>query len=708
MSNPVQITKDNEVAILTINNPPVNALSDEVREEIREAFEQIEKDNSVKAVVLIGDGSTFLSDTDINKLVEYTSGKVQRSPALLRALQKIENCNKPVVCAIHGNAFSGGLETAMACHYRVASPGANIGQLEVKLGLIPSAGGTQRLPRLAGVAKAVEMCSLGGAISVEEGLKLGIIDRLIEGDLLSGAVTFARKIAGKPAPKTSERDEKLVAPGGNSQIFASARETVRSKQPGMPAPLAAIDAIEAATSLPFDQGCALEQKLFVDCLFSDPSKSLVHVFFAEREVSYIPNLPKETSMLPIKTAAVVGAGTMGAGIAMVFANAGIPVWLKDVDQAALDRGWKTIQTNYETSVKRRRFTRQFVDERLQMVKPTLTYDDFANADIAIEAVFEGMALKKQVFGELDRVCRRGAILASNTSYLNIDEMASVTSRPADVIGTHFFSPAHVMHLLEIVRARATRGEVIATCMQLAKKLGKTAVLVGNCRGFVGNRMYQPYRRESQFLVEEGAAPQDVDNALLEFGMAMGPLSVGDMSGLDIGWRMRKEYRHMEKPGIRQPFAEDYLCEMGRFGQKTKAGWYKYDDDRRRLPDPEVPELVRKRATEKGITQRQISSQEIVERCIYAMINEGARVLEEGYALRPGDIDVVFLKGYGFPNYRGGPMWYADTVGLKKIYDRICELHRQYGELWVPSRLLEQLAERGKGFADFNKEQPTVL
>jgi 3-hydroxyacyl-CoA dehydrogenase len=395
---------------------------------------------------------------------------------------------------------------------------------------------------------------------------------------------------------------------------------------------------------------------------------------------------------------------MGGGIAMVFANAGIPVLLKETDQAALDRGLANIQKNYANSVKRGRFTQQFVDERLKLIKPTLTYDGFSAADMVIEAVFEGMALKKQIFGELDRICKPGAILASNTSTLSIDEIASATTRPQAVIGTHFFSPANVMRLLEIVRGKATAKEVIATCMQLSKKLGKVGVLVGNCMGFVGNRMFGPYRREAQFLVEEGASVEVVDAALYDFGMAMGPLATGDLAGLDVGWRIRKEYRHLQKPGVRQPLAEDRLCELGRFGQKTVAGWYKYDENRRAVPDPEVATLVRKWAAEAYIAQRQISAEEIVDRCIYALVNEGARILEEGFALRAVDIDIIYLNGYGFPAYRGGPMWYADAVGLKKVYDRICEFQKQHGELWTPAPLLKQLAEQGKTFAEFNKQQ----
>jgi len=704
MSDLVQLTKDNGIAVITINNPPVNALSPGVPEGIAAAIEQIDKDDSVKAAVLIGGGKTFVAGADIKEFGKITSGKSGGGLELPSLLLKIEDCRKPVVMAIHGSAFGGGLELAMSGHYRVAVPSAQVGQPEVKLGIIPGAAGTQRLPRLAGAGKAVEMCAEGNPSKAAEALKFGIIDRLVEGDLLTGAVLFAREIADKPVRKTREGNDKLGSADENAALFAGARENARKKQRGMIAPLAAIDAVEAATKLPFEEGSKLERKLFLDCLFSDQSKALIHVFFGEREVAKIPDIPKETPLIPVNTAAVVGAGTMGGGIAMVLANAGIPVLLKEADQAALDKGVANIQKNYANSVKRGRFTQSFVDERLKLIQPTLSYDSFRNADMVIEAVFEGMALKKEVFAELDRVSKPGAILASNTSTLNIDEIASSTARPEAVIGTHFFSPANVMRLLEIVRGKASSKEVIATCMQLSKKIGKIGVLVGNCRGFVGNRMFHPYVRESVFLLEEGASVEAVDSALYDFGMAMGPLAVGDLAGLDVGWRIRKEYRHSEKPGIRQAFAGDRLCEMGRYGQKTGAGWYKYDENRRAVADPEVAGLVRKWSAEAGIPQREISREEIVDRCVYALVNEGARILEEGYALRAVDIDIIYLNGYGFPAHRGGPMWYADTIGLEKVYDRVEEFHKQHGELWEPAALLKRLAKEGKKFADFHKEQ----
>ena len=704
MSDLVQLTKDDDIAIITINNPPVNALSPGVPEGIAEAIEQINQDESVRAAVLIGGGRTFVAGADIKEFGKLTSGKTSGTMDFPSVLLQIENCRKPVVMAIHGTAFGGGMELAMAGHYRLAAPGAQVGQPEVKLGLIPGAAGTQRLPRLAGVSTALEMCAAGNPISAKDALKFGIVDRLIEGDLLSGAVRFAREIAGKPAPKTRERNEKLGTATENAPLFAAARETARKKQRNLMAPLVAIDAVEEATRLPFAEGSAAERERFVRCLFSDQSKALIHVFFGEREVSKIPDVPKETPILPVNATAVVGSGTMGGGIAMVLANAGFPVLLKEADQPALDRGLANIRKNYANSVSRGRFTQQFVDERLKLIQPTLSYDGFSSADMVIEAVFEGMALKKEIFSDLDRVCKPGAILASNTSTLNIDEIASATSRPEFVIGTHFFSPANVMRLLEIVRGKKTSKEVIATCMQLSKKLGKVGVLVGNCRGFAGNRMFHPYIREATFLAEEGAGVEAVDGALYDFGMAMGPLATGDLAGLDVGWRIRKEYRHLEKPGLRQAFAADRLCELGRYGQKTGAGWYKYDENRRAIPDPEVTELVRKWAADAAIPQRRISPEEIVDRCIYALANEGARILEEGIALRAVDLDIIYLHGYGFPGYRGGPMWYADTVGLKKVYDRIAEFHQQHGELWEPAPLLKQFAAQGKLFAEFNREK----
>ncbi|HKA22592.1 MAG TPA: 3-hydroxyacyl-CoA dehydrogenase NAD-binding domain-containing protein [Blastocatellia bacterium] len=708
MSELVSLTRDGEIAIITINNPPVNALSPGVPEGIGEAIAKATQDDAVKGVVLIGGGRTFIAGADIKEFGKVTSGEKGRG-SLLPLLQTIEDCPKPTVAAIHGTAFGGGLEVAMAFHYRVAAPTAQVGQPEVKLGIIPGAAGTQRLPRLAGVAKAVEMCAFGEPVKASDALKSGIVDGIIEGDLLAGSVAFVRELLAKgEAPRKSrERNEKLGNAEENADIFENARAQAKKTRRGMTAPLAAIDAVEASTKLPFDEGCKREAELFRDCLFSDQSKALIHVFFSEREVAKIPGLPKETKTLEIRKAAVVGAGTMGGGIAMNYANAGIPVLLKEASQEFLDRGLATIRKNYANSVKKGRFSQEVMDQRMALITPTLTYDGFEEADIVTEAVFEGMELKKQVFGELDQICKADAILASNTSTLNIDEIASATSRPEWVIGHHYFSPANVMRLLEMVRGKATSETVIASSMALSKKLKKVGVLVGNCRGFVGNRMLYPYAREALFLVEEGALPQYVDGAIYNFGFAMGPLAMGDLAGLDVGWRIRKEYKHLEKPGIRQPALADRLCELGRFGQKTGAGWYRYDENRNRVPDPEVEKLIEQVSAEAGITRRTITPEEIIERTQYALINEGAKILEEGIAIRAVDIDIIYLNGYGYPAWRGGPMWYANTVGLKKVYDRVCEFHEQHGELWEPSTLLKTLAEQGKTFADFDKGKITA-
>ena len=703
MADLVLASKEGEIGVLTVNNPPVNALSPGVPEGIAAGIEQFEKEDAVKAIVLIGGGRTFIAGADIREFGKMTAGgDRKRGPGFNSILNRVENCSKPVIAAIHGTALGGGLETAMACHYRVAVPSAQVGQPEVKLGIIPGAGGTQRLPRLAGVAKAVEMCAGGEPIRAADAHQAGIVDQIIEGDLLQGALAFARtKVGGRPR-RTRDLASKLGNEQTNAPALAAAREAARKKQRNLVAPLAAIDAVEAATRLPFDDGIRREAELFQQCLFSDQSKALIHVFFGEREVAKIPGISKDIAQIPVDKVGVVGAGTMGGGIAMVFANAGFPVLLKETDQAALDRGLATIRKNYANSVKKGRFTQEQMDQRLARIHPTLSYDGFGEVDMVVEAVFEGMALKKQVFGELDKIVKPGAIISSNTSTLNIDEIASATSRPQWVIGTHFFSPANVMRLLEIVRGKATSKEVIATCMAISKKLGKVGVLVGNCRGFVGNRMFHPYRREAQFLVEEGATVEAVDQALYNFGMAMGPLATGDLAGLDVGWRIRKEFGDIRDTSVRQPLLEDRLCELGMYGQKTGAGWYKYDAERRPMHNPEVDKLIEQARKDAGIAPRAVSEEEIVERIIYSLVNEGARILEEGYALRAVDIDIIYLNGYGFPAYRGGPMWHADTAGLKKVYSRIQEFEKQHGKPWEPAPLLKQLAEQGRTFADFDK------
>ena len=701
MNELVKLTRSEDVAVITIDNPPVNALSPGVPEGLLAAIQAAAADAAVKSVVVIGAGSTFIAGADIREFGKMVSGERPRI-SLLPLLLAIEDSPKPVVMAIHGQALGGGLEVAMAGHYRVIAPRAQVGQPEVKLGIIPGAGGTQRLPRLAGVAKAVEMCAFGEPISAPEALALGIADRIIEADLLGGAVAFAREVENRPASKTRERQEKLA--GFDPSVFAAARDTAQKTRRGQKAPLAAIDAVEASPTLPFEEGCKVEARLFDECLYSNQSRALIHAFFGERTVNKIPDIPKNTPLREIRRAAVVGAGTMGGGIAMNYANAGIPVIVKEVSEEALDRGLSTIRKNYANSVAKGRFSQAMMDERMALITPQLTYDGFEEADIIVEAVFEGMGLKKQVFREIDLVAKPSCILASNTSSLDIDEIASATRRPESVIGHHFFSPANVMRLVEVVRGKATAREAIATSMALAKRLKKVAVVAGNCRGFIGNRMLGPYFREAQFLIEEGATVEAVNQTLYDFGWAMGPLAVSDLAGLDVGWRIRKEFKHLEKPGVRVPLVADRLCELGRFGQKTGRGFSLYDENRRPLADPETAALIEQVARQAGIERRAVQAEEIVDRCLFALVNEGARLLGEGIALRAVDIDIVYLNGYGFPAWRGGPMFYADTVGLEKVLGRVREFEARHGsDLWSPAPLLEQLASDGNTFAGYDKQ-----
>jgi len=695
MSDIVRLTRQEEIAVITIDNPPVNAIGPGVPEGLQSCMEAASADPGVGAIVVMGAGRTFIAGADIKEFGKVVRGEKPRL-SLKPLLTAMENCPKPVIMAIHGQAFGGGMEVAMAGHYRVIAPDAQVGQPEVKLGIIPGAAGTQRLPRLAGFAKAVEMCAFGEPVSARDALAAGMVDRMIEGDLLAGAVAFAREVAGTPIPRTSQRNEKLGT--ASPEIFAAARQQAQKTRRGQTAPLAAIDAVEAASRLGFDEGCAYESELFGQCLHSTQSQALIHAFFAERAVSKIPGIPADTRTSEIRRAAVIGAGTMGGGIAMNYANAGIPVRVKEATQDALDRGMATIRKNYASSVKRGRLSQAAMDERMARITPQLDYEGFGEADIIAEAVFEGMALKKQVFAEIDTIAKEGCILASNTSYLDIDEIASVTKRPELVLGNHYFSPANVMRLLEIVRGKATSREAIATCMALARRMKKVGVLAGNCRGFIGNRMLGPYLREAQFLVEEGASVEAVNQALYDFGVAMGPLAMSDLAGLDVGWRIRQEFKHLEQPGVRQPLVADRLCEMGRYGQKTGRGWSRYDENRNPSPDPETAALIEEMARGAGIERRAIGPEEIVDRCVLALVNEGARLLEEGIALRSSDIDVVYLNGYGFPAWRGGPMFYADTVGLKHVLARVEEFQQRHGAaLWSPAPLLVRLAAEGKTF-----------
>ncbi|MBZ5665320.1 MAG: enoyl-CoA hydratase/isomerase family protein [Acidobacteriia bacterium] len=705
MSELVELSNHDGVGVITVENPPVNALSSMVLNLLERCLLAGEKDPAIQALVLIGGGRTFIAGADINEFLEVLAGR--RALADLHPfLARMEDCSKPIVAAIHGSALGGGLELAMAAHYRVATSDAQVGQPETRLGIIPGAGGTQRLPRLVGVVKAAEMCALGSPLKASAAFELGILDEIITGDLLAGAIAFAKKKArqGAQHPKTRERNDKLGSAESNASALAALRGEVRKSRKNLNAPLAAVDAVEAAALLPFDEGCRNERKIFDQCLFSLEARALIHAFFAERAVTKIPGLQKAAPVASVQQAAIVGAGTMGAGIAMCFANAGIPVRLTDQDPSALERGMKNIRQNYDNSVKRGRISAEVSEHRQGLIRPQPDHDGFENADIIVEAVFENLALKKQIFAAFDAVAKAGCVLASNTSTLSIDEIALAVSRPARVVGLHFFSPANVMRLVEVVRGQATGSDVIASSMALAKRLGKVGVLVGNCFGFVGNRMMFPYMREAQFLVEEGATPEQVDAVLTDFGMAMGIFAVDDMAGIDVAWRVRQEFRHLEQPGVRKPLVADQLYAMNRLGQKTGKGWYRYGEDRKPVPDPEVHSLIEETARKAGIPRRRISNEEIIERTIFAMINEGVRILDEGYALRAGDIDTIYLNGYGFPNYRGGPMWYADTVGLRTISTRIKEYQRAHGKLWEPAALLERLIAEGRTLSSWDEQK----
>jgi 3-hydroxyacyl-CoA dehydrogenase len=692
MSELVTLTCNGPVAVITIDNPPVNALSPGVPEGLESSLQKAIADPAVDAIVIVGGGRTFVAGADINEFARSIAAGKGGGPDLTNLLSEIENSPKPVVIAIHGAALGGGLELAMAAHYRVAVPDAQVGLPESNLGIVPGAGGTQRLPRLVGMAKAAELIVSGQLIKAPAALELGLLNRLIDGDLLPGAVAFAREIAAiRPIPKTSERTVQADDAG-----IAAARQLAAKVRRNQTAPLMALEALEAATKLPFAEALKKEREISGKSLTSEQAAALIHAFIAERAVSKIPDVPKDVEPYPLRKAAIIGAGTMGGGIAMALANAGIAVLIKDTTQEALDRGLATVRKNYQNSVAKGRFPQAVMDQRMALIHPQLDYSGFEQADIIIEAAFESMAIKKQLFSEIDKVAKPDCVLATNTSTLDIDEIAAVTSRPEMVIGTHFFSPAHVMRLVEIVRGKATSKRVIATAMALAKTLRKVGVLVGNSMGFVGNRMMFPYMREAQFLIEEGATPAQVDRALTNFGMAMGIFAVDDMGGIDLNWRVQQEYAHLIKPGTRQPLMLRKLFEMGHYGQKTGRGWYLYDENRKATPDPEVEALIERTAQEAGIERRTITDPEVIERCVYVMINEGARILEEGYASRASDIDTIYFSGYGFPAYRGGPMWYADTVGLKKIYDKILEFH------WEPAPLLKRLALEGKTFAGLDQ------
>ena len=681
------------IAVVTIANPPVNSMSHAARSAVVDGVTKALADDAVKAIVLIGDGKGFSAGAEIK---EFNSPAATAEPNLATVIDVIENADKPVVAAIHGVAMGGGLELALGCHYRVASAGAQIALPEVKLGILPGAGGTQRLPRLVGVEMALNMILGGTPIASEKFGKTKLFDRMIDGDLLTGARAFAAEVAHKrPLPKV--RDTKIDYPN-HEAFFQFARNTVGAVAKNYPAPMKCVEAVAAAVTMKFDDGIAFERASFMELVQSPESKALRHAFFGERAASKIPDVPETTSVRPIKSVAVIGAGTMGGGIAMNFANAGIPVKILEMKSEALEKGLGIIRKNYENTMKKGKLTKEKFDQRTGLITGTLNYADIGDADIVIEAVFEEMSVKEQVFKKLDEVMKKGAILASNTSTLDVDKIASFTKRPEDVIGTHFFSPANVMKLLEIVRGKKTAKDVLATTMQLSKKIKKTGVVSGVCDGFIGNRMIEQYVRQAGFLLEEGALPQQVDKAAEKFGFAMGPFRMGDLAGNDIGWAIRKR-RYVEKPDVTYSKTADRLCEMGRYGQKTGAGWYDYKPgDRTPYPNDDVNNMIVDESKSLGVERRKITDQEIVERLVYALVNEGAQILDEGIAQRASDIDMVYLTGYGFPVWRGGPMFYADTVGLAKVVMAMNKYAKgKHGDAWKPAPLLAKLASAGKTF-----------
>ena len=683
---------EEDIAILTVNSPPVNALSHAVREGIVQGIERALANSQVQAIVLICEGKTFIAGADISEF-----GAPPKAPNLLEVEAAVENASKPVVAAIHGTALGGGFELALCCHYRIAVPSAKCGLPEIHLGLLPGAGGTQRLPRVLGVEQAAEMMLSGKHMPVTALRDAGAIDEIVpEGELRKGAIEFARRIVRERAPlrKIRDRDDKLASARGNAALFAGLRQQMQKKARGFRAPEYIIRSLEAAASLPFDEGMKVEQQLFKELLQSPESLAQRYVFFAERQVWKIPDVPDSTPTLPIAKVGIVGAGTMGGGIAMNFANVGLPVTIVETKQEALDRGLGVIRKNYERSAQRGRLSTQDVEQRMERLNGTLEYEALDDCDLIIEAIYENMDVKKDAFRKLDAIAKQGAILATNTSALDIDEIASVTKRPDSVIGLHFFSPANVMRLLEVVRAAKTSKSVIATSMQLAKRIGKIAVLVGVCPGFVGNRMLFARQAQANAMLLEGAMPWDIDKVIYDFGLPMGPFAMADLAGLDLGW---------SKETSTSSTIREVLCEMDRRGQKTSAGFYDYDAERKPRPSPVTEQVIREFVQKSGVSTRRIDAQEMLERCIYPMINEGAKILEERIAIRASDIDIVWINGYGWPAYRGGPMYYADTIGLQTVVDKLEQHAPKLGKSFSVSSLLKQLAGEGRRISEYRIE-----
>ncbi|WKU18966.1 3-hydroxyacyl-CoA dehydrogenase NAD-binding domain-containing protein [Advenella alkanexedens] len=690
MSHAIYEIKD-RVALITFQNPPVNGMSYALRKSLVVFVDQAEADSGVDAIVITGSARAFSGGADVT---EFGTPKVLQQPILRVVIEVLENVTKPVVAAIDGVCLGGGLELALGAHYRVAAAHAQIGLPEVKLGLLPGAGGTQRLPRVVGLEKALHMITTGQIIKAKALADTALLDKVVETDVVGAAIAFAKEVVAQNLPLKRVRDIE-ISPEGAREILDAAREKLENGKKGQIAPLKCLDAVQASVFMSFDEGLKYERELFLQLMSSPESAAMRHIFSAERAATKIPDVPADTLLRKVEKVGVIGAGTMGGGISMNFLNVGIPVVLLEQKQDALDRGVATIRRNYENTMKKGRITAEQVEERMALLSTTLSYDDFADVDLAIEAVFENMDVKKAVFSELDRVMKKGAILASNTSTLDLNVIAGFTSRPEDVIGLHFFSPANVMKLLEIVRGEKTAKDVLATSIALGKKIGKKPVVSGVCDGFIGNRMLYAYRDAADNAMLAGASPSQIDKALENFGFAMGPYRVADLAGLDIGWAVRKR-RAEANPEAYVPVVADRICEAGRFGQKTGAGWYKYEaGNRTPIVDPVVENIVREFREARGITPREVSDQEIVNRCVYALVNEGAKILEEGIALRASDIDVVYLNGYGFPAHRGGPMHYAQQVGLFNVVraiKRFAAASEAEARFWQVSPLLEKHAE----------------
>ena len=686
----VDLDRRGRIAVLTVNNPPVNALSQHVRQGLYDGVTRATADAAVGAVVVTCAGRTFIAGADITEF-----GKPPKEPGLHEVLALIEQSPKPIIAAVHGTALGGGLEVALACHYRIGVKTARFGLPEVKLGLLPGAGGTQRLPRVVGVETALQMIVSGEPIGADAALTHGLIDTIVEGDLTAAGVAFAEKVVSErqPLKKIRDLEDKLAQARGTPELFTNFRKSVARQTRGFRAPENCIRAVEAAVTLPFDAGLTRERELFLELLHSPESKAQRYFFFAEREAAKIPDVPPDTPAKEIRKAAVLGAGTMGGGIAMNFANVGIPVTVVEVAREPLERGLGVVRKNYEATASKGRLTPADVGRRLGLIRGTTDFGEVADADIVVEAVFEEMPIKQEVFAKIDKICKADAVLATNTSTLDVNAIAGATARPESVVGMHFFSPANVMRLLEVVRGAKTSKAAIATAMAVGRRIGKVPVLVGVCDGFVGNRMLHARGKQAERLILEGALPHQVDKVLYDFGFPMGPFAMGDLAGLDVGWRIRKGR------GVKSPVA-DRICELGRFGQKTGAGYYKYDEKRNPTPDPDVEKIIVDVSTEMGITRRPISDEEILQRLLYPMVNEGAKILEEKMALRASDIDVIWVYGYGWPVYRGGPMFWADSIGLEALRDTMLGFQRKTGDaFWTPALLLNRLADAGKGFLD---------